>query len=280
MAQQHSSVPVGPEAPSTPDAPGAPDTPGTPDGPDTSAAPGTSGPAAPPGAPPAPASALADTVLDRLTAAYRPAADPERAAQTTAYLRGVAPFLGIPAPRRRELSRAVLYGTSRPAEADCAAIALRCWRLPEREYHYFAVDFLRRHVRRCSSGFLPVVRHLVVTTSWWDTVDTLAAHVVGGLVAADPELAAAMDEWIEDDDLWIARTALLHQLRFKDATDTGRLFGYCLRRADHRDFFIRKAVGWCLREYAKTGPAAVRAFVDGHRAELSPLSVREALKHL
>lgn len=259
MAPQHSGVPAGPDASPAPD---APDAPGGAD------------------APAVPASDLADTVLDHLTAAYPAAADPGRAAQTAAYLRGVAPFLGIPAPRRRELSRAVLYGTPRPAEADCAAIALRCWRLPEREYHYFAVDYLRRHVHRCSSGFLPVVRHLVVTTSWWDTVDALAAHVVGGLVAADPALAAAMDEWIGDDDLWVARTALLHQLRFKDATDTGRLFGYCLRRADHRDFFVRKAVGWCLREYAKTDPEAVRSFVDDHRAELSPLSVREALKHL
>ncbi|MFW6693070.1 DNA alkylation repair protein [Streptomyces sp. MAR4 CNX-425] len=271
MAQQQPGVPAGPKARTAPLAPPVSDAPETPDAP---------GPAGAAGAPPAPASALADTVLDRLTAAYPPAADPGRAARTAAYLRGVAPFLGIPAPRRRELSRAVLYGTPRPAEADCAAIALRCWRLPEREYHYFAVDFLRRHVHRCSSGLLPVVRHLVVTTSWWDTVDALAAHVAGGLVAADPALAAAMDEWIEDDDLWVARTALLHQLRFKDATDTGRLFGYCLRRAGHRDFFVRKAVGWCLREYAKTDPAAVRAFVDAHRAELSPLSVREALKHL
>ncbi|WP_407563288.1 DNA alkylation repair protein [Streptomyces sp. 184] len=255
MAQQHPGAPAGADAPATPYAPGAA------------------------GVPAVPASPLADTVLDRLAAAYPAAADPERAAQSAAYLRGVAPFLGIPAPRRRELSRAVLAGTPRPAEADCAAIALRCWRLPEREYHYFAVDYLRRHVRRCSPGFLPVVRHLVVTTSWWDTVDALAAHVVGGLVAADPAPAAAMDEWIEDDDLWVARTALLHQLRFKDATDTGRLFGYCLRRAGHRDFFVRKAIGWCLREYAKTDPRAVRAFVDAHRAELSPLSVREALKH-
>ncbi|AUH44448.1 DNA alkylation repair protein [Streptomyces sp. CMB-StM0423] len=250
--------------------------PGAAAAPDASAAPGAAVGA---GVPVAPASPLADTVLDRLTAAYPAAADPERAARSAAYLRGVAPFLGIPAPRRRELSRAVLAGTARPAEADCVAIALGCWRLPEREYHYFAVDYLRRHVRRCSSGSLPAVRHLVVTTSWWDTVDALAAHVVGGLVAADPALAGAMDEWIEDDDLWVARTALLHQLRFKDATDTGRLFGYCLRRAGHRDFFVRKAVGWCLREYAKTDPRAVRAFVDAHRAELSPLSVREALKH-
>ncbi|MGH4035742.1 DNA alkylation repair protein [Actinomycetota bacterium Odt1-20B] len=227
-----------------------------------------------------PPSPLADAVLPRLTTIYGGAADPERAAQMRAYMKDVAPFLGLTSPARRELSRAVLAGTPRPEEADCTALALRCWRLPEREYHYFAVDYLRRHVKRCSSGFLPVARHLVTTVPWWDTVDLLAAHVVGGLVAADPALRADMDAWIGDDDLWVARTALLHQLRYKDATDTGRLFGYCVRQSGHPDFFIRKAVGWCLREYAKTDPDAVRDFVDKERSRLSPLSVREALKNI
>ncbi|MFI7343011.1 DNA alkylation repair protein [Streptomyces sp. NPDC050085] len=227
-----------------------------------------------------PPSALADTVLSRLPAVYGAAADPERAAAMRAYMKDVAPFLGLPSPVRKELTKAVLDGTPRPDEADLTAVALRCWALPEREYAYFAVDYLRRHVRRLSSGFLPVARHLVTTGPWWDTVDLLAAHVVGGLVAADPKLTADMDAWIEDPDLWVARTALLHQLRHKDATDEQRLFAYCLRQAGHQDFFVRKAIGWALREYAKTDPAAVRAFVAGHRDVLAPLSVREALKNV
>ncbi|MEU9052386.1 DNA alkylation repair protein [Streptomyces sp. NPDC048384] len=227
-----------------------------------------------------PRSGLADTVLERLTVAYAAAADPARAAGAQAYMKDVAPFLGIPTPERRALSRAVLKGTPRPDEADCTAIALRCWELPEREYHYFAVDYLRRHVGRCSSGFLPVTRHLITTVSWWDTVDALAAHVVGGLVAADPKLTADMDAWIVDDDLWVARTALLHQLRYKDHTDTRRLFAYCLRQSGHTDFFIRKAIGWCLREYAKTDPEAVREFLARERGRFAPLSVREALKNI
>ncbi|MFI8933494.1 DNA alkylation repair protein [Streptomyces sp. NPDC053474] len=227
-----------------------------------------------------PRSSLADTVMDRLTTIYAEAADPARAAEMRAYMKDVAPFLGLASGVRRDLARTVLAGTPRPDEADCAALALRCWRLPEREYHYFAVDYLRRHVKRCSSGFLPVARHLVTTVPWWDTVDLLAAHVVGGLVAADRELAADMDAWSADDDLWAVRTALLHQLRYKERTDSDRLFAYCARQAGHPDFFVRKAVGWSLREYAKTDPDAVRAFVERHRAALSPLSVREALKNI
>lgn len=227
-----------------------------------------------------PRSAVADTLLERLTATYAAAADPERALSLRAYMKDIAPFLGLTTPDRRALSRTVLAGTPRPDEADCTAVALRCWRLPEREYHYFAVDYLRHHVTRLSSGFLPVARHLVSTVPWWDTVDLLACHVVGGLVAANPKLRADMDAWIEDDDLWIARTALLHQLRYKDTTDTERLFAYCVRQSGHPDFFIRKAIGWCLREYAKTDPEAVRDFVARERGRLSPLSVREALKNI
>ncbi|MGV9231986.1 DNA alkylation repair protein [Streptomyces nigra] len=232
------------------------------------------------GVPDVPRSVLADTVTERLTAVYGAAADPERAAAMRAYMKDVAPFLGIPSPERRALSRSVLQGTPRPDERDCTAVALRCWRLPEREYQYFAVDLLRRHVRRLSSGFLPVARHLVTTVPWWDTVDALAAHVVGGLVAADPALTAAMDAWIEDDDLWVVRTALLHQLRYGERTDAGRLFAYCLRQSGHPDFFVRKAIGWCLREYAKTDPDAVRDFLAREGGRFAPLSVREALKNI
>ena len=232
------------------------------------------------GAPSVPDSPLADTVLERLTAAYGSAGDPERAVVQRAYMKDVAPFLGLTTPARRALSRTVLAGLPRPGEADCAAVALRCWELPGREYQYFAVDYLRRHVRHCSSGLLPVARHLVTAVPWWDTVDLLAAHVVGALVGADRGLAADMDEWIGDDDMWLARTALLHQLRYREHTDTARLFDHCLRQSGHPDFFIRKAIGWCLREYAKTDPDAVRSFLAREQGRFAPLSVREALKNI
>ncbi|MET9502792.1 DNA alkylation repair protein [Streptomyces sp. NPDC006622] len=227
-----------------------------------------------------PPSALADTVLERLTAAYGAAADPARAVAMRAYMKDVASFLGIPAPGRRALSRAVLAGTPRPEESDCTAIALRCWALPPREYQYFAVDYLRRFTGRCSSAFLPVTRRLITTVPWWDTVDLLAVHVVGALVAADPRLAVEMDAWIADDDLWVARAALLHQLAYKDRTDADRLFGYCLRQSGHPDFFVRKAIGWSLREYARTDPDAVRALLGRERGRFAPLTVREALRNI
>ena len=227
-----------------------------------------------------PRSALADAVLTRLTAQYGAAADPVRAVQAAAYMRDQFTHLGISTPRRRELSREVLRGLDPPDTADCVAVALGCWALPEREYRYFAADYLRRYVGRCDSGMLDTVRTLTVTEPWWDTVDVLAAHVTGPLVAADPALVAVMDEWVREQDMWLVRTAILHQLHYGAATDQERLFRYCTLQSGHRDFFVRKAIGWALRHYARTAPEAVRAYVERERARLSPLSVREALKHL
>ncbi|MEZ3180489.1 DNA alkylation repair protein [Streptomyces pimonensis] len=190
-----------------------------------------------------PVGPLADTVLERLTAACAPAADPERAVAMRTYMKDVAPFPGLTAPVRRALSRTVVAGLPRPDEADCTAVALRCWELSERGYQYFAVDHLRRHVRHCSRGFLPVARHLVTTVPRWDTVGLLAPHVVGALVAADRGLTAEVDEWIGADDRWLARAALLHRLRFRERTDTARLFDYCLCRSGHPDFSVVAAPG-------------------------------------
>jgi 3-methyladenine DNA glycosylase AlkD len=223
---------------------------------------------------------LAAAVVDRLTRVYGAAADPSRAAGMRAYMRGQFEFLGIPSPAQRTLTRQVLAGLPEPTEADLRAVALRCWELPAREYQYFACGWLRRHVRVCSPEFLTTVRHLVVTKSWWDTVDALASHVAGPLVAAHPGLATTMDRWATDRDLWLVRTAILHQLGYRGATDPDRLFRYCTAQAGHPDFFIRKAIGWALREYAKTDPDAVRRYVRAHRDVLAPLSVREALRNI
>jgi 3-methyladenine DNA glycosylase AlkD len=226
------------------------------------------------------ATPLAGTILDRLVTIYSAAADPVKAGPMRSYMRDQFPFLGIRSTEQRLLTREVLAGLAKPDEDDLRAVSLACWALPEREYQYFACDLLRRHARICSPGFLDTARHLVVTTPWWDTVDALAAHLVGPLVTRHPALLSTMDDWSMDDDMWLVRTAILHQLRYREATDATRLFRYCTAQSAHRDFFIRKAIGWALREYAKTAPDAVRSYVRAHESRLSGLSVREALKNL
>ncbi len=224
--------------------------------------------------------ALTSTVLARLTEVYPRAGDPAKVPAMVAYMRGQFAYLGITAPRQQALAREVMSGLPKPAEADLRDIATACWALPEREYQYFACWLLRRHVAVASPDFLPTVGTLIARKSWWDTVDALAARVVGPLVAAHPGLVTTMDAWSADSDMWLARTAIIHQLTFRERTDSERLFRYCAGQAGHPDFFIRKAIGWALREYAKTDPDAVRAFVAAHETELSGLSRREALRRL
>ena len=219
-------------------------------------------------------------MLERLIRVYSAARDPDRAVQAAAYMRDQFPFLGIATPARRALNRTVVAGLPRPTRPELQEVVLACWKLPEREYQYFACDWLRTNVAVPGPEFLPVVRTLITTKSWWDTVDALATRVVGGLVQRHPVLNAEMDRWVADPDLWVARTAILHQLHYGSRTDTDRLFGYCTQQAAHPDFFIRKAIGWALRHYARTDPEAVRRYVQDHREVLSPLSIREASKHL
>jgi 3-methyladenine DNA glycosylase AlkD len=226
---------------------------------------------------------LSRTVLDRLVLIYGAAADPEEAGPMRAYMRDAFPFLGIKTPRRRELGKQILRGLPAPTEVDLRAVALTCWAQPAREYQYFAVDWLVRHARLPGPGFLTTAETLITTRSWWDTVDLLATRVVGNIVARNREpsgpAVSTMDKWAADNNMWLARTAILHQLHYNEKTDTDRLFGYCTALAGHRDFFIRKAIGWALRHYARTDPQAVRGFVEA-TPELSGLSVREATKHL
>lgn len=196
------------------------------------------------------------------------------------YMRDQFAFYGVPSPAVRSITRAAFAGVRRPEEDDVAGLALACWSRPEREWQYVACDMLARAAPRCSARLLVTVEHLIVTKSWWDTVDALAANVVGSLVFQHPSLVGMMDRWIDEENIWLARTALLHQLRYKNDTDADRLFAYCLRRAPDREFFLRKAIGWALREYSKWNRAAVAAFVAEHEHELSPLSRREALRRI
>lgn len=218
--------------------------------------------------------------LQRLGASFEEHRDPARAEEMSAYLRGQFSFIGIAAPARGPLIRAALDGLRKPTERDLADLGLACWRRREREYQYAACFTLRRHAGVLGPGFIDVAERLITTRSWWDTVDELAGHVVGPLVRRHPELGGTMDAWIDSKNIWLARTAILHQTRYKHATDARKLFGYCRKRASDTDFFIRKAIGWALREYAKTDPTAVKHFVRRNGAVLSGLSKREALKHI
>jgi 3-methyladenine DNA glycosylase AlkD len=223
---------------------------------------------------------LAGILMERLTTEFEAARDRERAVGMEAYMRDQFPFLGLASPVRRARAKAALAGLPQPSADDLRDVALACWERDDREFQQFGCDYLAAHVTVPGPDFLPTVRILITTKSWWDSIDPLATHFVGGLVRRHPELVATMDEWSREENMWLIRTAVLYQLHYGAATDTDRLFGYCEAQAGHPDFFVRKAIGWALRQYARTDPAEVRAFLAEHAATLSPLSRREAAKHL
>lgn len=201
------------------------------------------------------------------------------AAAMAAYMKGIAPFFGVKAVPRRALLQEHIALHGPPPLEDLAVIARSCFACPERELHHCAVDLLMKRAKKLAPNDLPWVEELIATKSWWDTVDALAVHVAGAILRRHPdEIAAWSKRWITSDDRWLNRTAILFQLKWKEATDAALLFANIRRHARHPDFFIRKAIGWALREYSATDPDAVRAFVGS--TKLSPLSVREALRKL
>lgn len=195
------------------------------------------------------------------------------------YMRDQFPFLGVKTPARRAASRATLDAARTATAAELVELADACWAQPERELQYVGVDLLRRWEAALGEEQIHDLQRLIVTKPWWDTVDSLASGVVGPMVRRHPGLVAVMDAWIDSPDPWLARTAILHQLHHGAHTDAQRLFRYAERRAGDEAFFIRKALGWALRQHARHDPDAVRSFVAAHAARLSSLTQREALKH-
>lgn len=228
----------------------------------------------------------------RLVAAVREALAtvdcPENAAAQQRYMRSALPFHGITSPELRRLLRPVLDGHRVPDRATWEATARELWdEVRYREEWYATLALLRHRYYRAwrDADLLPLLLHLVRSGAWWDVVDVIASHLVGDVLAAERErVTPQVRAWAVDDDLWVRRTAVLSQLRHGAATDTALLAEVLdanLEGSPHgSEFFVRKAVGWSLRQYARTDPDWVRAYVADRGDRLSGLSRREALKHL
>jgi 3-methyladenine DNA glycosylase AlkD len=211
---------------------------------------------------------------------FKASANPEIALKKSAYMRNLFPYLGLTKPQREILEKEIFNKTKVQNFAALQKILLDLWKQEPREFQYTALCFAQKHRKILTPEILPTLESMIRSKSWWDTVDTIAPNLVGHLVKTHPELSRVMDQWIEDPYLWIRRAALLHQLRWKEDTDEEKLFGYCQKTLHEKDFFIRKAIGWVLRECSKTNPKAVKKFITLHQTRLSNLSIREASKYL
>jgi len=205
------------------------------------------------------------------------------AAAMERYMRDRFSFLGAKASHRREIQRRFWKREGLPAtETMLVEVVTTLWDAPFRELHYAALETIEcfQVAHGTSAGFIDVLDQLLVRHSWWDTVDVIAPRLAGlrHFPAYPDQAHSAAGRWIRDENVWRQRAALLFQLKWKEKTDPTLLFSLIERRSDSGEFFVQKAAGWALREYAKTDPDAVWEFVAGH--DLPALTRKEALKHL
>lgn len=212
-------------------------------------------------------------------------ASKDNAPAMRAYMRDQFDFLGIKTPLRRQLLAEILkpMGKSKFSAAEVWQLADLLWEKPEREYQYIAIDLLAQHKKVLAPHDIPKLILLAQEKSWWDSVDGLAA-VIGDILllsrSSFPQAQSIMDGALRDPCMWVRRIAMTHQLGWRLQTDTQRLFSYAKQLASEDEFFIRKAIGWALRDYAKWQPEQVREFVHTNSSCLAPLSIREALKNI
>lgn len=222
-------------------------------------------------------------LVDAVRAGLAAAADPTRAEEMRRYMKSKMPMLGVAKPARATLAKALFRAHTFTTRADWLATALRLWReAAYREERYLALDLIgdQRYAHWQSPDLLPVYEELITTGAWWDFVDEIATRRVNDLLLTHrPTLTPPMRAWATDPDRWKRRTSILCQLHHKSDTDLDLLVHAIDANTTDPDFFLRKAIGWALRQYARTDPDWVRHFVASRQA-LSPLSRREALKHL
>ena len=224
------------------------------------------------------------TLLDRLRAALRNHADPAKAPIMQAYMKSVMPYLGIQTPVHRRLCRETFRAHPLDSFESWRDSILSLWRgVRYREERYAAIALAGYQPYRDFRTLraLPLYKEMITTGAWWDYVDAIATHQIGEILRKSPtRMSAILRKWAVDDDIWLRRTAILAQLNFKSDTDLTLLYD-CIRPSLGRpEFFLRKAIGWALRQYARTNPKEVLQYVHDHHDQLSPLSRREALKHL
>jgi 3-methyladenine DNA glycosylase AlkD len=200
-----------------------------------------------------------------------------------AYMKSAMPYRGVTTPVLRDICREILPRyplTSFEAWRDTVVVL---WDTAEyREERYAALEIVgtRPYMRYRTLDALPLYAQLIVSGAWWDLVDGLATHAVGDLLRSHPDpMRETLLAWSRGEDPWLRRTSIICQVGFKRSTDQALLYA-CMQPSLHeRGFFLRKAIGWALREYGKVAPEAVAEYVAAH-PELSPLSCREALKYV
>lgn len=212
-----------------------------------------------------------------LSHAFEKHADPVIAAGAKAYMRNKSEFYGLPSPLRKQLLKEFVAQSGYPPNEKLEEMVHFAWDQPQREWQYITMEIVEKSTKKAEKSLINLTEWMITNKSWWDTVDFIAPNIAGILFKKYPDIKSHyIENWMQSGNLWLQRSCLIHQLRYNSTSDRALLFNLCERLADHPDFFIRKAIGWSLRQYSKAFPQAVIDFVNAH--ELSNLSRKEALK--
>ncbi len=204
--------------------------------------------------------------------------NPQYASKMKRYMRNKSVFLGIKTEARRKISKDILVGLKNISNQELEDIVNFLWTKNEREYQYFGIDLIKQNKLNFEKESILLLEKSITEKSWWDSVDSLSQIVNFYFKKFPEELKKINKKWIESDNFWLQRITLIFQLSRKEETDLNILFGNIKKLKESEEFFIKKAIGWALREYAKTDPEEVKRFIADN--QISGLSKREALKHL
>lgn len=217
--------------------------------------------------------------IDPLLEALQFDADAGLAAEMAAYMKGRFQYYGIRQPTRKAILKAFIAQYGYPTIDELDGVVRALWQQPMRECQYCAIELATRWKKELLPKHVELLEYMLSNKAWWDTVDLVSVNLVGNLFLNYTELERKYpDKWIASNNMWLQRAAIIYQLKYKDRTDVERLFNYCDSMAGSKEFFIRKAIGWALREYTRTNASLVEAYVE--RGHLQGLSEREALRLL
>lgn len=205
-------------------------------------------------------------------------ADNVRALDMSKYMKNKFKFFGVAASERNEIWKPYFKEAKKTKKIDWDFIEI-CFKHNKRECQYTAAYYLKYMQRFLVEDDIPKLKELVLTKSWWDTVDILD-KVIGSIVYNNKNLNPIILEWSKDDNIWLRRVAIDHQLLRKENTDEQLLEKILINNLNHKEFFVNKAIGWALRDYSKTNPQWVRNFIEVHKENMASLSIREASKYL
>lgn len=220
----------------------------------------------------------ANKPFQKLKRQFEEFSDPQKAIKMSAYMKDHFSFYGIQTPQRRKLYSNIIKADKQSKQINWELLQL-AWKQPQREWQYFVCDYLIALKTIIQTNDLARIKTFSRTKQWWDTIDQLD-EVYGALSMKDKDVKTLILTYSKDENFWIRRIAIDHQLGFKEKTDNQLLQQIILNNLESKEFFINKAIGWALRDYSKTNPSWVKQFISTHQDKLAPLSIREASKYL